>query len=98
MNIPVALGMRYGSMSIKKAIHELRDQGVDEILMVPLYPHYAMSSYETVVVKAEQIISDFFPDIKMDAFPVFYNNKDLLINGIETNCYTCHLLILNTLQ
>jgi len=78
MNIPVALGMRYGSMNIKKAIHELRDQGVDEILMVPLYPHYAMSSYETVVIKAEQIISDFFPDIKMDAFPVFYNNNDYI--------------------
>ena len=42
----------YGSMGIKKALEELHDKGVDEVLLVPLYPHYAMSSYETVVVKA----------------------------------------------
>ncbi|NNE75796.1 MAG: ferrochelatase, partial [Pricia sp.] len=42
--LPVALGMRYGSMTIKNALQELKAKGVDEILLVPLYPHYAMSS------------------------------------------------------
>ncbi len=78
LNIPVALGMRYGSMSIKKALQELIDKGVNDVLMVPLYPHYAMSSYETVVVKTEDIINKFFPDIKINALPVFYNNKDYI--------------------
>jgi len=50
-DMPVALGMRYGSMSIKKALLELKNKGVDEVLLVPLYPHYAMSSYESVVTK-----------------------------------------------
>lgn len=77
-NIPVALGMRYGTMSIKNAIQELTDQGVEEILLIPLYPHYAMSSYETVVEKAKEINSKFFPSIKMDILPVFYNNKDYI--------------------
>ena len=36
--MPVALGMRYGSMSIKKGLQELNDKGVDEVLLVPLYP------------------------------------------------------------
>ena len=53
--LPVALGMRYGSMSIKEGLQELQDQNVDEVLLVPLYPHYAMSSYETVVVKALEV-------------------------------------------
>mgnify|MGYP001585732858 FL=1 len=53
MDLPVALGMRYGSMSIEKGFKELTDQGVDEVLLVSLYPHYAMSSYETVVEKAK---------------------------------------------
>ena len=31
VDVPVALAMRYGSMSIEKGIKELTDQGVDEI-------------------------------------------------------------------
>jgi ferrochelatase len=77
-NIPIALGMRYGSMSIKKAIQELYNKGVTEILLVPLYPHYAMSSYETVVVKTETICRQDFPNIKLDVLPVFYNNRDYI--------------------
>ena len=78
LSIPVALGMRYGTMNIKKAMQELVDEGVEEILLIPLYPHYAMSSYETVVEKAKEINSKFFPSIKMDVLPAFYNNDDYI--------------------
>lgn len=78
LHIPVALGMRYGSMSIKKGIQELVNQGVEEILLVPLYPHYAMSSYETVVEKAKQVNKDDFPNIKMVTMPAFYKNKQYI--------------------
>ena len=78
LHIPVALGMRYGSMSIKKGIQQLADDGVEEILLIPLYPHYAMSSYETVVEKAKQVNKDHFPNVKMDILPVFYNNKEYI--------------------
>ncbi len=78
LHIPVALGMRYGSMSIQKGIQELVDQGVEEVLLVPLYPHYAMSSYETVVEKAKQVNRDVFPTLKMVTFPVFYNEPSYI--------------------
>lgn len=84
VDMPVALGMRYGSMSIANGIQELVDQGVSDIFMIPLYPHYAMSSYETVVVKAEEIISKSFPSVKLDTFPVFYNDQDY-IKAMVTN-------------
>ncbi|NKI26732.1 ferrochelatase [Arenibacter sp. 6A1] len=76
--IPVALGMRYGSMTIKKALQELIDQGVDEVLLVPLYPQYAMSSYETVVVKAMQVQAAHFPNIKLTTLPAFYKNDEYI--------------------
>ena len=57
IDIPVTLAMRYGSMSMEKGIKELTNQGVTEIMLVPLYPHYAMSSYETVVVQARNNFS-----------------------------------------
>ena len=84
LDIPVALGMRYGSMSIKKGIQELHDQGVEEILLIPLYPHYAMSSYETVVEKAKEINRKDFPNIKINSLPVFYNNTGY-INAMSSN-------------
>ena len=55
VDVPVTLAMRYGSMSMEKGIKELVNKGVTEIFLAPLYPHYAMSSFETVVVKAEEI-------------------------------------------
>jgi len=52
---PVALGMRYGNPSIASALAQLRQAGADEAIVVPLYPHYSMSSYETVV---EKVLAD----------------------------------------
>ena len=76
--IPVALGMRYGSMTIKKALDQLHEKGVDEVLLVPLYPHYAMSSYETVVVKTMEVQEEFFPKIEITTLPAFYKNTDYI--------------------
>ncbi|MGB5666646.1 MAG: ferrochelatase [Maribacter sp.] len=78
IKIPVALGMRYGSMSIKNALQELNDKGVDEVLLVPLYPHYAMSSFETVVVKTMEDQQQYFPQMHLTTLPAFYKNPDYI--------------------
>jgi len=78
IDIPVELAMRYGSMSMEKGIKNLVDQGVTEIFLVPLYPHYAMSSYETVVVKAEEIIAEKYPNVILDVLPPFYNKPEYI--------------------
>jgi len=76
--MPVALGMRYGTMTIKKALQELKDKGVDDVLLVPLYPHYAMSSYETVVVKVLEEQQKGYPEMKVTTMPAFYKNPDYI--------------------
>ncbi|KAB5488729.1 MULTISPECIES: ferrochelatase [Flagellimonas] len=78
VDLPVALGMRYGSMSIKEGLQELKEKGVDEVFLVPLYPHYAMSSYETVVVKAMEVQAEFFPEMQLTTLPAFYSNPDYI--------------------
>ena len=86
LDIPVSLAMRYGSITIKKGIQELEDNGVKDILVLPLYPHYAMSSYETVVEKVKEEVYENFPNIKIDIVPPFYNNSnyiDLLSSKIS---------------
>jgi ferrochelatase len=49
--VPVALAMRYGQPAIASVLAGLVADGVDDILLFPQYPHYAMSSWETVVAK-----------------------------------------------
>ncbi|MGB5508485.1 ferrochelatase [Robiginitalea sp.] len=71
-DLPVALGMRYGSGSIEEGLKELSAKGVDDVLLVPLYPHYAMSSYETVVVKTLEVQQDKFPHMGITTLPAFY--------------------------
>ena len=65
---------RYGTSTLK----ELIDKGVTEIFLAPLYPHYAMSSFETVVVKAEEILAEKYPEVKLDVLPPFYNKPDYI--------------------
>ena len=50
---PVALAMRYGAPSIADGLQQLAAAGVDDVFVIPLYPQYAMSSYQTVVRKVE---------------------------------------------
>ena len=86
LDIPVALAMRYGSLSIEKGIDELVENNVTEIKFLPLYPHYAMSSYETVVEKAKEIMISKYPQIKFSTIEPFYRDKNyikLLSNKIK---------------
>ena len=76
--MPVALGMRYGSISIHNAYQELKDKGVTDVLLVPLYPHYAMSSFETVVEKALDVQKNSFSSMTTTVLPAFYNQKDYI--------------------
>ena len=78
IDMPVALGMRYGTMSIQKALKQLEEKGVDEVLLVPLYPHYAMSSYETVVVKTMEVQQKHFPNMHLTTMPAFYSNPEYI--------------------
>ena len=78
VDLPIALGMRYGSGSIKEGLQKLHDENVDDVLLVPLYPHYAMSSYETVVVKAMEDQQANFPNMRLTTMPAFHSNKDYI--------------------
>ena len=76
VNIPVALAMRYGSMTLKKGLQALVDQGVDEVLTIPLYPQFAMATTETIDVRVEELKNEFFPQLKISSMPAFYNRPD----------------------
>jgi ferrochelatase len=78
VSTPVSLAMRYGSMSIKKGLQELVDQGVDDIFIIPLYPQFAMATTETILVLAEKLRDEFFPNVSFTSLPPFYNHPDYI--------------------
>lgn len=75
MNIPVGLAMRYGSMSIKKGLQQLVDQGVTEVKTIPLYPQFAMATTETIDVKVDELVAEFFPQLTITRTPAFYHKE-----------------------
>lgn len=83
---PVSLAMRYGAMTIKKGMQELVDKGVNDILVLPLYPQFAMATTETITVLADKLQKEHFPKVKLSSFPAFYNREDyidVLSNSIQ---------------
>lgn len=78
VDIPIALSMRYGKMTILKGLQELHDKGVDEVMLFPLYPQHAMASTTTIVVLAEELRAKYFPEMKFTVVPAFYNKPDYI--------------------
>jgi ferrochelatase len=50
----VALAMRYGTITIEKGLQELKDKGVTEVMLLALYPQYAMASTTTIWALADE--------------------------------------------
>ena len=78
VSIPVELSMRYGSLSIKEGLQKLHDQNVHEVMIIPLYPQFAMATTETILVLAEELRAKYFPNMKFTKKPAFYKNKEYL--------------------
>lgn len=85
-SVPIALAMRYGKPSILSGLQELHDKGVDEVLIFPLYPQFAMATTETILVLTEELRKKHFPQMQFTSVPAFYNHSDyirVLANSIS---------------
>jgi len=76
--VPVALAMRYGSMTLKKGLEELVAKGVDEVMVIPLYPQFAMATTETIEVAIEKLKDQFFPQLEISSLPAFYHKPEYI--------------------
>jgi len=48
LDIPVELGMTYGEPSLQSGIENLQQQGVEEVIVLPLYPQYSATTTAAV--------------------------------------------------
>jgi ferrochelatase len=89
VDIPVSLAMRYGSMTIEKGLQELKDQGVTDVMLLALYPQYAMASTTTIWALADELIAAKFPEMKLTKVPAFFNKPDYI--QAQANSFKKHL-------
>ncbi len=81
---PVELAMRYQNPSIESALGHLRSQGVDELLVFPLFPHYAMSSFETAVVQVQKLAARMAPGMTLKIAAPFYRDPDYIASLVAS--------------
>ncbi len=85
LDMPVELAMRYGYPDMEEAIARLASTpGVEEILLFPLYPHYAMSTVKTVSEKAREIVSTNKLPVKLHIHPEFYDHENYIEALVES--------------
>jgi ferrochelatase len=82
---PVTIAMRYGNPSPAAAYNELlkKDPLIEEVILFPLYPHYAMSSYETAVQHMKNIHEKERYKFRLTTMKPYYNNADYINAMIE---------------
>ena len=73
----VRTAMRYGQPSIKSQITFLLDAGIDELRVLPLYPHYATASVASSIEEVmRSLLSEYaFPPLRI--YPDFFAASDL---------------------
>lgn len=77
-SLTVELAMRYQNPSIKSALAHLHTQGVQELLVFPLFPHYAMSSFETAVLRVQELAATIAPGMRLKIASPFYHDPEYI--------------------
>ncbi len=79
-DMPVEIAMRYGNPTPEMAYENLL-KGVpdlEDVILFPLYPHYAMSSYETAVEYMKEVHQKKGYQFSLSVIDPFYDNEDYI--------------------
>ena len=78
LTVPVELAMRYQNPSIESAVKNLAAKGATDVLLIPMFPHYAMASYESAVVRVQEIAAKLAPQMKLTVQPPYFEDADYI--------------------
>ena len=84
VDLPVELAMNYGNPSIPDALAKLAASGINRLLLFPQYPHYAMSSWETVVAKVHREAAILGLRMKIGSVLPYFADDDYIAALVET--------------
>ncbi len=85
VEMPVGVAMRYGSPDIETELLKLaRQQGIEEIVFIPLYPHFADSTVTTSVEQAKAVITKHNLTVKLTVIAPFYQQDDYITALVDS--------------
>lgn len=85
VDMPVGLAMRYGNPSIESQILALTQQHqLDELIFIPLYPHFADSTITTSVEEAKRVIKKYRLSLQLHVIAPFYDQPDYIKALVES--------------
>jgi len=82
--LPVELGMRYQQPTIESALARLIAAGVDEVLVAPLFPHNAKSSYGSAVERVKQVAANSHGRLRLSILPPYFDHPGYIRALAET--------------
>lgn len=78
--LPVEVAMRYGSPTITDGLAKLKDKcaTLHEVVVVPLFPQYAQSSYQTAVDAVGNVFYQKPHSFRLKILPPYYKEPDYI--------------------
>ena len=74
-SLPVEIAMRYQNPSIKDGLAKLTKEGCTKIKVVPLYPHFAISTTLTTKLKVQEELDKMDLDIEVEFVDSFFDSE-----------------------
>jgi len=74
----VRLGFQYSEPSVEGALNELRASGVDDIVLVPMYPQYASSTTGSCLAGAYRAAAGAYCTPYLSVIPPFFSDEAYL--------------------
>ena len=90
-NIVVDFAMRYGNPSIKSKLHQLKNEGCENIIIFPLYPQYAAATTATVCDEVYRSLMKMRWQPSLQIIPHYESEPlyiDALVSSIERKIKT----------
>jgi len=78
VDVPVALAMRYGQPSLSEALGHLAGQGVQRLLVLPLFPQWAKATVVSAVERVRAVTRALALTWQLEVVPPFFNDPAFL--------------------
>ncbi|MGC6428373.1 MAG: ferrochelatase [Flavobacteriales bacterium] len=76
----VEFAMRYKNPSLRKTLQKWQSYNFEQIMILPLFPHYASATNGSVIEEAMDVISKWWVIPELNFLPQFYD-QEFYING-----------------
>ena len=71
----VTFAMRYTSPSAQVCIQELKEKGIQEVILLPLFPHFSTTSTKSSLEDFRKALREANFDVKKSSIKRFYKNE-----------------------